>query len=155
MTSLHPKIAARSATDHDVLALIALWDACGLSRPHNHGPTDIAFARRGPNSDVLVLEIDGQIIASALVGHDGHRGWVYYVAVHPSHQRRTIGTQIMNHAEQWLRDKGIWKMHLMVRASNSSVQDFYRRLGFLDDGVVVLAKKLQPMPYIDKTAPGA
>lgn len=148
-------LTVRSATDADVSALVALWDVCGLSRPHNHGPTDIAFARRGPNSDVLVLENGGGIIASVMVGHDGHRGWVYYVAVHPDHQRRTMGTRIMAEAEQWLQLKGVWKVHLMVRASNLSVQGFYQHLGFANDGVVVLAKQLQPMPHIDKTAPGA
>lgn len=144
----------RSATDDDIPALLSLWKLCGLSRPHNHGPTDIAFARRGPNSDLLVAEVDGKVAGSAMVGHDGHRGWVYYVAVDPTHQRRAVGTQIMSEAEAWLHAKGIWKMHLMVRSSNLAVQDFYRGLGFADDSVVVLSKRLRPMPYIEETPPG-
>ena len=143
-----PSPRVRAATDDDVSALVALWDACGLSRPHNHGPTDIAFARRGPNSDVLVLEQDGRIVASVMVGHDGHRGWVYYVAVHPDHQRQALGTQMMEHAEEWLRAKGVWKMHLMVRNSNVSVLKFYEHLGFADDSVIVLSKQLRPIPHI-------
>ena len=144
----------RVATNQDISGLIALWDACGLSRPHNHGPTDIAFARRGPNSDVLVMELEGEVVASAMVGHDGHRGWVYYVAVQPAHQRQDYGTQIMARAEEWLRAKGVWKMHLMVRPSNAAVHSFYERLGFADDGVVVLSKRLHPMPYIEPGVPG-
>lgn len=141
----------RSAADQDIPTVLALWDLCGLSRPHNHRPTDIAFARRGPNSDVLVAEIGGEVIASVMVGHDGHRGWVYYVAVHPAHQRRAIGSHIMAAAETWLRARGVWKLHLMVRSSNLAVQDFYRRLGFTDDSVAVLSKQLQPMPHISTT----
>jgi len=144
----------RPATDQDIPGLIALWDACGLSRPHNHGPTDIAFARRGPNSDVLVMELEGEVVASAMVGHDGHRGWVYYVAVQPAHQRQDYGTQIMARAEEWLRAKGVWKMHLMVRPSNGAVHNFYEGLGFADDGVVVLSKRLHPMPHIAPGVPG-
>jgi ribosomal protein S18 acetylase RimI-like enzyme len=143
---------ARAAADTDIPALVALWDACGLSRPHNHGPTDIAFARRGPNSDVLVLEEDARVVASVLVGHDGHRGWVYYVAVHPDCRRRGLGTQMMAQAEKWLHAKGIWKMHLMVRTSNAAVRTFYEQLGFADDSVVVLSKRLRPMPHIDDGA---
>jgi GNAT superfamily N-acetyltransferase len=147
-----PSPSFRSAVDTDVPALMALWDACGLSRPHNHGPTDIAFARRGPNSDVLVMEDGAQIIASALVGHDGHRGWVYYVAVRPDYQRCGYGRQIIARAEAWLRAKGVWKMQIMIRSSNLSVRSFYEQLGFADDGVVVLSKRLRPMPYIDVDA---
>lgn len=149
-----PDCAFRPAADRDIPALLSLWDLCGLSRPHNHGPTDIAFARRGPNSDVLVAEAGGEVIASVMVGHDGHRGWVYYVAVHPRHQRRAVGTRIMAEAEVWLRARGVWKMHLLVRSSNLAVQDFYRSLGFADDSVAVLSKRLQPMPHIDEVAPG-
>ncbi len=91
---------SRAAADRDVLALISLWNACDLTRPHNHPPTNIAFARSGPNSDVLVLEVDGRVAANALVGHDGHRGWVYYVAVDPHQRRRGLGRHIMAEAER-------------------------------------------------------
>ena len=150
-----PTYSLRSATDDDIPALLGLWDICGLSKPHNHGPTDIAFARRGPNSDVLVLDVNGKTVASVMVGHDGHRGWVYYVAVHPDHQRQEIGTRIMAHAEEWLRGRGIWKMQLLVRASNAAVAAFYAKLGFTKGDVTVLSKALLPMPHINTDAPAS
>lgn len=151
----YPTTTIRPARDEDVPALLALWDICALVRPHNHGPTDIAFARRGPNSDVLVLELDHQAIASAMVGHDGHRGWIYYLAVHPSHRRHGHGARLVEQAEQWLRTRGIWKMHLMVRSSNLQVRTFYEELGFAESEVVVLSKALRPMPHTDAAAPGS
>ncbi len=146
-------VTVRSATDADVRRLITFWDACNLTRPHNHAPTDIHFARRGPNSDVLVLKQGDEIIASAMVGHDGHRGWVYYVAVDPARQRRGLGTRIMAEAENWLHARGVWKIHLMVRSSNAPTQSFYQSIGYGNDDVTVLSKRLRPMPHVDPDAP--
>lgn len=81
----------RPIEDKDVDATIALWERCGLTRPWNDPYKDIAFARGKPNSDVLVAERDGKIIASAMVGHDGHRGGLYYVSVDPDHQNQGLG----------------------------------------------------------------
>ncbi len=143
----------RSATDQDVPQLVALWTVCGLTRAQNHAPTDIAFARRGPHSDVLVLERNNRLIASVMVGHDGHRGWVYYLAVHPDYQRQGVGKAVMAEAERWLTARGVWKLHLMVRQSNLAVQGFYESLGFAESDVTTLTKSLRPMPHIDSLAP--
>ena len=86
---------------------------------------DIAFARRGPNSDILVGRSGDKLVATALVGHDGHRGWVYYVAVDPDAQGSGFGRAIMSAAEDWLRTRGVLKVQLMVRPDNSKVQAFY------------------------------
>ncbi len=154
MTTAHTSFApARPATDQDVTALVTLWTARGLTRPHNHAPTDIAFARKSPNADVLVMETDGRIIASVMVGHDGHRGWVYYVAVDPTYQRHGLGRHIMAEAERWLIEKGIWKMHLIVRKSNQAMHTFYDTLGFVQEDVIAFSKRLKPMPHIDPKAP--
>ena len=82
-------LAVSSITDADVAPTIALWQRCGLTQPWNDPAADIAFARRGPNSDILVGRSGDKLVATALVGHDGHRGWVYYVAVDP--MRRAQG----------------------------------------------------------------
>ncbi len=132
----------RPARDTDVTALAALWERCALTRPWNDPVTDIAFARKGPNSEVLVIEQDGKICASVMVGHDGHRGWVYYLAVEPDLQRGGLGRHIMDEAQSWLRAKGAWKMHLMIRRSNGAVRTFYEKLGFSESDVVVLSKSL-------------
>ena len=122
-------LAISPITDHDVAHIVALWQRCGLTRPWNNPAADIALARRGANSTILVGRADGRIVASALVGHDGHRGWVYYVAVDPDQQGKDFGRAIMAAAEDWLRAQGLEKVMLMVRADNSKVRAFYDRLG--------------------------
>ncbi len=91
------------------LTVIALWQACGLTRPWNDPAADIALARRGPNSTMLIGRDAGAIVATAMVGHDGHRGWVYYVAADPDRRAKGFGRAIMDAAEDWLRAAGIAK----------------------------------------------
>src|SRR5204863_3837699 len=100
-------LAISPITDTDVDAVISLWQRCGLTRPWNDPAGDIAFVRRGANATILVGRADGAIVASTMVGHDGHRGWVYYVAVDPQQQRRDFGRAIMAAAEDWLRGQGV------------------------------------------------
>jgi ribosomal protein S18 acetylase RimI-like enzyme len=128
--------------DADVAAVIALWQRCGLTRPWNDPAADIAFARRNANAAILVGRADDTIVGSAMVGHDGHRGWVYYVAIDPDQQRKDFGRAIMTAAEDWLRARGVSKIMLMVRPDNMQVQAFYDRLGYDVQERVVYAKWL-------------
>lgn len=132
----------RPASDKDDAGLIALWEACGLTRPWNDPQKDIAFARQKPESDVLVGEHDGKLVASVMVGHDGHRGIVYYVAVSPELQGRGAGHEIMRAAEQWLIRRGVWKMNLLIRSGNEKVQAFYESLGYEVEPRLCMARKL-------------
>lgn len=132
----------RPIKDCDVEAVIALWRACELTRPWNVPEDDIAIARANPGSDILVGELDGRIVATAMVGVDGHRGWAYYVAVTPERQGRGLGRQIMAAAADWLRARGAPKIHVMVRTSNQAVIDFYDRLGLELQDCVVLGRRL-------------
>ncbi|HMK79173.1 MAG TPA: GNAT family acetyltransferase [Xanthobacteraceae bacterium] len=137
-------------TDADVEAVIALWQRCGLTRPWNDPASDIAFARRGANATILIGrqngKHDGKIVASAMVGHDGHRGWVYYVAVDPDAQGKDFGRAIMAAAEDWLRARDVTKAMLMVRPDNKNVQAFYDRLGYETQERVIFAKWLDGRP---------
>ena len=83
-----------------------------------------------------------------VIGHlvDGHRGWVYYVSVDPDHQRQDFGRGIMSAAEDWLRERGIEKMQLMVRSDNTKVQAFYESLGYGEQKRVIYAKWLDGRP---------
>jgi ribosomal protein S18 acetylase RimI-like enzyme len=128
--------------DGDLADVVALWQACGLTRPWNDPTADIALARRGPNSAVLVGREAGAIVASVMVGHDGHRGWVYYVAVNPDHQGKGLGRIIMAAAEDWLRQTGVPKLQLLVRRENAKAGAFYQSLGYEEAAVVMLAKWL-------------
>lgn len=132
----------RAAQDEDLREIVALWRACGLSRSWNDPEKDFSFARNSNNSEVLVGLVGDEIVASALVGHDGHRGAVYYVSVHPDHRRKGFGREIMEAAESWLSARGVWKLNLMVRGDNSSVVDFYNTLGYDREDRIVLSKRL-------------
>ncbi|HKS63080.1 MAG TPA: GNAT family acetyltransferase [Xanthobacteraceae bacterium] len=129
-------------TDADVEAVIALWQRCGLTRPWNDPASDIAFARRRDNATILVGRAAGKIVATAMVGHDGHRGWVYYVAVDPDRQGNDFGRAIMAAAEDWQRAQGVTKVMLMVRPDNVAVQAFYDKLGYDVQERLIYAKWL-------------
>jgi ribosomal protein S18 acetylase RimI-like enzyme len=126
----------------DTEAIVALWQRCDLTRPWNDPTADIALARRGPNSTVLVGRCGGALVATTMVGHDGHRGWVYYVAVDAPMRGRGFGRTIMTAAEAWLRERGILKAMLMTRTENAAVCEFYHRLGYADQPRAVFAKWL-------------
>jgi ribosomal protein S18 acetylase RimI-like enzyme len=128
--------------DADVEPVVALWQRCGLTRPWNDPASDIAFARRGANATILIGRHEGKIAATAMVGHDGHRGWVYYVAVDPDSQGKAFGRIIMAAAEDWLRGQGVAKVMLMVRPDNTKVQAFYNGLGYDPQERVIYAKWL-------------
>jgi hypothetical protein len=133
----------RPIADGDEAALVGLWDKVGLTRPWNPPLRDIALARRGPHSTIL-LGFDGEaLVGSAMVGEDGHRGWVYYVGADPDRRGAGIGKAMMQAAETWLTARGIWKMQLMVRSDNTAVHDFYQRIGFERTDVVMFQKWLE------------
>jgi len=144
-----PAPAIAPIGDGDIADVIALWQRCGLTRPWNDPAADIALARKGENAAMLVGRDDGGIVASVLVGHDGHRGWVYYVAVDPDCRHKGYGRVIMDAAEDWLRARGIEKLQLMVRPDNGQVQAFYQSLGYLKQERIIYAKWLdgrEPTP---------
>jgi ribosomal protein S18 acetylase RimI-like enzyme len=141
-TASPPSLSIAAIEDADIADMIALWQRCGLTRPWNDPAADIALARKGPNATVLVGRDGSTLVASVLVGHDGHRGWVYYVAVDPECHHKGYGRLMMAAAEDWLRARGIAKLQLMVRGDNAKVQAFYRSLGYLEQERVVFAKWL-------------
>ena len=134
----------RDIRDADIDQVIAVWHAAGVARPWNDPVRDIGFARRDPHSTVLVADRSGQIVATAMVGEDGHRGWVYYVATDPAHQGGGLGRAILAAAEAWLAARGVWKVQLLVRGDNLSVQHFYQQLGYHDTQAVCLQKVIEP-----------
>jgi ribosomal protein S18 acetylase RimI-like enzyme len=135
--------------DADLAVVVALWQACGLTRPWNDPQADIGMAQRGPNSAVLVGREGDAVVATVMIGHDGHRGWVYYVAVDPGHRGKGHGRAIMNAAENWLREAGIAKLQLMVRRENVKAGAFYQSIGYAESQTTVFAKWLdgrEPTP---------
>jgi ribosomal protein S18 acetylase RimI-like enzyme len=121
---------------------VALWSDVGLTRPWNDPQHDFDRALAGATSAVLGIVQDGDVLGTAMVGHDGHRGWVYYLAVARARQRQGLGTRLMRAAEQWLRERGAVKVQVMVRHANDSVVTFYETIGYEIADVAVLARWL-------------
>jgi ribosomal protein S18 acetylase RimI-like enzyme len=127
----------------DEATVVALWQACGLTRPWNDPHADIARKLTEQPELFLVGEADdGQPIATAMVGFDGHRGWVYYLAVAAGYRQQSFGRALMGEAERLLTARGCPKLNLQVRSTNAEVIAFYRRLGYVQDDVVSLGKRL-------------
>ena len=135
-------IAIGHASDVDTEALAALWERAGLIRPWNDPHADIALARRGPHSTILVAREGGRVLGSAMVGHDGHRGWVYYLAVEPDLQGRGLGRALLRAVEDWLRARAIPKLMLLVRPDNEKVRGFYAAVGHDEAPRVVFSRRL-------------
>lgn len=139
-------LIVREIVDQDVDDVIDLWRASGVSRPWNDPMADIAFARKSPQCIILVGLIARRVVASAMVGEDGHRGWVYYVATQPELQRSGVGRRMMDAAETWLRARGVWKMQLLVRDDNAQAAGFYEQLGFRDTKTICFQKVIAGDP---------
>ncbi|MGE3364416.1 MAG: GNAT family acetyltransferase [Rhizobiaceae bacterium] len=135
-------VETAKADDRD--AVVALWQVCGLVVSYNDPHADFDLAIGGASSTVLVARDDQRTIIGALmVGHDGHRGWLYYVGSDPALQRTGIGRRLVSAAEDWLGQRGIPKVQLMVRQSNTKVFSFYEKLGYDETPRVVMAKWLK------------
>jgi ribosomal protein S18 acetylase RimI-like enzyme len=133
----------RSFQSGDRDALITLWADCDLTRPENDPSRDIDRKLARDPENLLVLDADGAIVGSVMLGYDGHRGWINYLAVHPSHRRQGWARRLMEEAERRLRDVGCAKINLQVRSSNRETIAFYSQVGFVVDDVIGLGKRLE------------
>ena len=157
-TLLNPVIPVVSSRDHksstfssfqirsyhpaDEADVITLWKRCNLVVPWNDPQRDIALKRAWQPELLLVGTLDERIVATVMIGYDGHRGIINYLAVSPEHQRSGFGRRLMEEAETRLRALGCPKINLQVRTSNIAVTSFYERLGYKMDDVVNLGKRL-------------
>lgn len=126
--------------------VIALWEACGLVVPWNDPKKDIQ-RKMAVNPELFLVgvvrnNLEEDVVATAMGGYEGHRGWVNYLAVAPGTQRRGFGKQIMSALEKRLLNMGCPKINLQVRATNAAVIEFYESLGYQDDKVLSLGKRL-------------
>ncbi len=122
--------------------VVELWQEIDLIRPWNDPVKDIQRKMdEDPNTFYIGL-IDGEVVASCMAGYDGHRGWIYYLAVKVKYQKRGFAKALIIHAENELKKLGCPKIELMVREDNTDVIRFYKRLDYKDDPVIVLSKRL-------------
>jgi ribosomal protein S18 acetylase RimI-like enzyme len=132
----------RSYLATDEAALIRLWEQCELTRPWNDPRRDIARKLRVRPDLLLVAAEAGEVVGSVMVGYEGHRGWINYLAVAPSHRQQGLGRLLMAEAELRLLREGCPKVNLQVRAGNDGVVAFYRRLGYDAEEMVSMGKRL-------------
>ena len=134
----------RSFEGGDAEAVVALWRDAGLTRPWNDPYKDIERKLSEQPELFLVLEQDGVLIGTAMIGFDGHRGWVYYLAVAEGHRGRGHARALMAEAERLLVERGCPKIMLMVRSDNAPVMAMYEGLGYAIESTAVMGKRLIP-----------
>ena len=129
--------------ERDAAAVIALWREAGLTRPWNDPAADLARALGSPGSTVLAARDGPDVVATVMAGFDGHRGWLHYLAVAEVWRRRGLGRRMVAAAELWLAERGAPKVQLMVRGGNDAARGFYRALGYEDNDVAVVGRRLE------------
>jgi ribosomal protein S18 acetylase RimI-like enzyme len=133
----------RSFRPADEDAVVALWEACGLTRPWNDPRRDIERKQQSVQADgFLVATCGADVVGSVMAGYDGHRGWVNYLAVAPSQRRNGLGRRLMDEAEARLLAYGCPKLNLQIRVDNSAAIRFYEAIGYRVDEVVSMGKRL-------------
>ena len=134
----------REFTESDTATVAALWrEVFPDNPPHNRPEDDIKRKLKIQRELFFVAELDLRIVGTAMGGYDGHRGWVYYVAVDPRYRKRGIGEALMRKVEDGLRAIGCHKINLQVREGNEEVVAFYKKLGYHVEPRVSMGKKLE------------
>ncbi len=129
--------------ESEIEAAVALWREVGLWRPWNDPYADIRLAMAGPSSTILAARLAARLAATVMVGWDGHRGWIYYLAVARDLQRRGVGARMVRVAEDWLVQRDAPKLNLLVRTENAAVLGFYESLGYRRSDTVLLQRVLR------------
>lgn len=143
MSAPDTKLQIRAYREGDEDDVVALWQACGLTRAWNDPRKDIARKLTMQRELFLVgVNADGALVATVMAGFDGHRGWVNYLAVAAAQRGCGHGAALMRLVEQRLVEVGCPKANLLVRAGNDAVIAFYRKLGYVADDAVPLGKRL-------------
>ncbi len=132
----------RPFTLHDTEAVISLWKSCGLVAPQNNPHKDIERKLKVNPELFLIGEVNMKVIASVMGGYEGHRGWLNYLAVSPDHRHKGYGQQIVAAAEKRIAACGAPKINLQVRSTNTEVIKFYTSLGYGEDSVLSMGKRL-------------
>jgi ribosomal protein S18 acetylase RimI-like enzyme len=122
--------------------VVELWRRCNLIVPWNDPHVDVRKKMAFQRELFFVGTVNDKVVGSIMAGYDGHRGWIYYMGVDPDHEGRGFGRKLMDRALDELKGLGCYKVNLQVRESNTKVIEFYKRLGFEDDHVLGLGKRL-------------
>ncbi len=143
-------IEIRPYSESDKEAVSRMWREVFPDSPRWNNPETDIERKLSVQRDLFLVATDGsELIGTAMAGFDGHRGWVYYVAVRPEYRREGIGSALMNRVEEDLARLGCSKINLQVRASNTEVVTFYQRLGYEIEERVSMGKRLEETRYKD------
>ncbi len=135
-------LVIRKYEEKDESQVISLWKQCNLIVPQNNPHEDIKKKIEFQPNLFFIGAVNDKVIASIMVGYEGHRGWINYMAVLPEYQSKGFGRQLVDKAMTELRKLGCLKVNLQVRENNKEVIEFYENLGFSNDRVVSLGKHL-------------
>ena len=122
--------------------VIALWKAVfGYTAAHNDPGRSID--RKLACDDLFwVAEQGGLVVGTVMAGYDGHRGWIYSLAVRPDLRRGGIGAGLMRAAEERLAGLGCDKVNLQIVGGNEGAKEFYESCGFLEEDRISMGKRL-------------
>ena len=120
----------RKYQHQDKTALVELWKKVFPDAPSHNEPSKMIDGKIAIDDLIFIAEVNGTIVGACMAGYDGHRGWLYAVAVLPEFRRKNIGTQLVDFAMQALKSKGCKKVNLQIRSTNTKVASFYQSLGF-------------------------
>lgn len=134
-------IEIRPLVDADISAALSLWEVCELTRPWNDPEADARRALQGPSSTILGTFAGDHLVATAMTGWDGHRGWIYYFCVDRDFRRWGIGRKLVQACEEWLAQFGAPKVQLMVRPENSEAARFYEAIGYDEDAFRIFYRR--------------
>jgi ribosomal protein S18 acetylase RimI-like enzyme len=133
----------RPFRDSDEKAVIALWnEVLPPNAPHNDPATSIRKKLAVERDLFFVAALEDEVVGTVMGGYDGHRGWVYSVAVSPGHRRQGIGAALIRRLEESFRERGCLKVNLQVRDTNTGVVPFYEKLGYRVEELVSMGKRL-------------
>lgn len=127
----------------DLQPVIDLWIICDLTRPWNNPEKDILRKLKTDPELFLIGEVGGKIVATAMGGYEGHRGWVNYLGVDPQYQRQGLAREIMKEIERLLKERGCPKINLQIRNNNLNAIEFYRRIGYNVEEITSMGKRLE------------
>ncbi|MBT4126404.1 MAG: GNAT family acetyltransferase [Chloroflexi bacterium] len=132
----------RTFQESDRGAVIDLWRKCELVRPQNDPDQDIDL-KMSFQAELFLVGVDGDsLVGSVMAGYEGHRGWINYLAVDPDQQSNGLGAALMERSEELLRELGCVKINLQVRSNNDKVIGFYGAIGYSQDEVISMGKRL-------------
>jgi ribosomal protein S18 acetylase RimI-like enzyme len=123
-------VNTRKFRSEDREPLIALWKTVFPDDPPHNEPSTVVDAKLEVDDLIFVSEIDDRIVGACMAGYDGHRGWLYAVAVLPSQRRSGIGGELVSSTMRALKKLGCIKVNIQIRSTNHEVAAFYKSLGF-------------------------